>query len=246
MEVPFSGSKFTWKHDSLLQRLDRVLSNSDWLACFPDTHSHEDFDSFLSANWDSNKSVSANIEELKPKLSNWNQNVFGHIGRKKNELLRRIRGIDKALQSSHSKYLIDLDRKLRDELDMILIQEESLWIQKSRCQWYLHGDCNTKFFHSYAVARRRANSVRALKDSQGVWISDPVELQNLAKLFYMNLFCSDGGNVSNFPVRGYFPSLQQSDLDCMVLPISNEEVRRVVFSMGPLKAHGADGFHALF
>ncbi|KAK8558741.1 hypothetical protein V6N12_042040 [Hibiscus sabdariffa] len=66
-------------------------------------------------------STSANIVELQSKLNLWNRNVFGHIGRKKKEIMRRLRGIDKALQSSRLTFLLELNQKIRGELDMILM-----------------------------------------------------------------------------------------------------------------------------
>lgn len=34
MDVRFQGSKFTWKHGNLIQRLDRVLLNMRWRMKF--------------------------------------------------------------------------------------------------------------------------------------------------------------------------------------------------------------------
>ncbi|KAK8610034.1 hypothetical protein V6N13_026578 [Hibiscus sabdariffa] len=48
--------------------------------------------------------------------------------RKKAKLIRRIRGIEHALHHRHSKFLVELNLSLRNELKIVLLQEESLWI----------------------------------------------------------------------------------------------------------------------
>ncbi|KAH1114530.1 hypothetical protein J1N35_007908 [Gossypium stocksii] len=43
-----------------------------------------------------------------------------------------------------------------------------------------------------------------------------------------------------------FPCLKDEDLNFLNRPVSNEEIKVVLFYMAPLKALGSDGFHALF
>lgn len=61
-----------------------------------------------------------------------------------------------------------------------LITGETLWMQKSRVDWLWLGDCNTKFFHTATMVRRRRNRVEALKDETGSWVEDATELKNMA------------------------------------------------------------------
>lgn len=56
------------------------------------------FKPFLQENWRQGQEVRENLRELTPKLQQWNLEVFGHIKSKKNALLRKIEGIQKALQ----------------------------------------------------------------------------------------------------------------------------------------------------
>ena len=42
--------------------------------------------------------------------------------------------------------LIRLDKKLKDELNLVLKQEEIFWFQKSREEWIVNSDRNTSFF----------------------------------------------------------------------------------------------------
>ncbi|KAK8563899.1 hypothetical protein V6N12_036034 [Hibiscus sabdariffa] len=125
----------------------------------------------------------------------WNVNVFGHIGKKKKELLAQLRGIDHALCIYHSDFLVQLDLDLRAKLAEVLRHEESLWLQKLQVQWANFGDRNTAYFHRNTMQRRRANFVPALCDSSGVWCSDQSHLRSLVMDFYSTLFSIGGAHI---------------------------------------------------
>lgn len=103
-------------------------------------------------------------------LKTWNKDVFGNIFQKKKELRARIFGIQKALARSGELHLINLEQDLVAEYNQILEQEELLWFQKSRIQWYQAGERNTRFFHLSTVCRRRRNKIYMLKNEGGEWV----------------------------------------------------------------------------
>ncbi|KAL4279612.1 hypothetical protein GQ457_03G020590 [Hibiscus cannabinus] len=67
-------------------------------------------------------------------------------------------------------------KKLCLELDLVLEQEEVMWVQKARCQWIVEGDHNTKYFHGLAKGRRKSNSIFTLWQANGSWCTDQREL----------------------------------------------------------------------
>ncbi|KAL8141825.1 hypothetical protein V2J09_014857 [Rumex salicifolius] len=91
------------------------------------------------------------------------EDVFGNIHKKKVRLLARIEGLQKTIERRNCQGLIDLDGKLREELDIILKEEETLWFQKSREKWIAYRDRNTKYFNASTVVRRRKNKIDALR-----------------------------------------------------------------------------------
>lgn len=206
---------------------------------------HRDFTRVIEENWRTDINVPASLDVLKEALTDWNKNVFGNIFARKKKLLRRLAGAQRALSTSPTAGLIKLEEKLKRELNVVLQQEELLWMQKSRVQWLRAGDKNTRFFHTSTLIRRRRSRIEALRDSQGAWITDQQRLKDMALSYYSSLFTSDAIGSVNF-INGKFPPLSQVQLLQLAAPCTDEEVHQALKQMSPFKAPGPDGFQAGF
>ncbi|KAL4353283.1 hypothetical protein GQ457_06G010470 [Hibiscus cannabinus] len=207
IDLGFTGPAFTWNRGNLYQRLDRCLVNTVWSSIFPNGYvAHLDRlgsdHQFLNSVWQNDRDFEDNLGFFKAAAHSWNSDVFGHIAKNKKRLLARLRGIDRALNNAHSDYLVDLQHSLRDELELILEQDESFWMQKACASWVKYGDRNTKFFHTSVMTRRRRNKIMALKEDNETWISDQEELQIHAVSFFQQLFTSSMVNPSAYEIRG--------------------------------------------
>lgn len=123
---------------------------------------HDKFSEFVENNWDIRIDWNSNMAMFTKKIKDWNIHTFGNIGRKKRKIISRLSGIQRDPNYSTNRFLHKLERELHVQLDLVLSQEEILWQQKSRCQWLVQGDRNTKYFHIKAIARRRRNRVTML------------------------------------------------------------------------------------
>ena len=83
--------------------------------------------------------------------------------------------------------LIELRKKKKHLSDHELLS----WQLKSRITWVEMGDANTKYFHSVASACRNQNAIWALKDDEGAWVEDEVELKELGVRYFSNIFKDD-------------------------------------------------------
>lgn len=153
--------------------------------------SHPHFVDFVSQNWTSDSPLPGALTSLANSLKRWNHNVFGNIFNRKNALMVRISSIQRALDYQFKLGLLKLEKKLRNDLDKVMHQEELLWFQNSRENWVIYGDRNTKFFHTTTLVRRNRNTIRSLRKGNCNWVTDPNKLQHLALEYFMDLFSED-------------------------------------------------------
>ena len=66
------------------------------------------------------------------------------------------------------------------KLDDLLLKQEIFWAQRSRVSWLKHGDWNTKFFHSKASQRHKRNFILGIKNQQGNWVEDIIDVAEVA------------------------------------------------------------------
>ncbi|KAK8585322.1 hypothetical protein V6N13_076196 [Hibiscus sabdariffa] len=172
----------------------------------------------------------------------WNKTVFGYIGTKKQIIMASLRGIQKALCSCTSSFLRSLESALILVLEHLLDQKELLWRQKSRSDWLLQGDRNTRYFHRRAVNRKQRNKITTLKLPDGTWCDDVSTLQDEATRYFASLFSKDIAPQDPFPSEYSFPMIHDSHLCHLDDLSSNDEIHAALSEMAPLKSSGWDGY----
>ena len=152
------------------------------------------------------------------------------------EILRRGPSTDESLGAQKEILL---------RLELLLEQEEIIWVQRARANWLKHGDRNTSFFHHYASTRRRRNMVK-LVDEQGVRHENIDEMNVMVKEYFANLFTSEVQEVDQGVLMNVNRRVTTDMNKVLMAPFSREEVKKALFSIGDLKALGPDGLHAIF
>ena len=110
----------------------------------------------------------------------WKTEVYGHVGRRKKQILARLDSISRSLKNQGSwSSLSQLQKELWQELETLILQEDIMWAQKARCEWFYLGDKNSKYFHRRANARWRINRIEALKGEDEEWIFDVDQIKNV-------------------------------------------------------------------
>lgn len=100
------------------------------------------------------------------------------------------------------------------------------------------GDKNTHFFHQATVTRRRHNRITALMNHENQWVYDDQNLLDMVVEFYKGLYTSTMSAGSSFPCSVSFPILCNDDISLLARPISLDETKSALFSMGNLKHLG--------
>jgi hypothetical protein len=112
----------------------------------------EEYQALVRAAWEVNSAILSPIEDVQSRLTScqktlslWSQSKFGRaaniLQKKKEELL--------SLQSRANPALAGAIKTLQADIEKILEREDMRWKQRSKQNWYLLGDRNTQYFHSW-------------------------------------------------------------------------------------------------
>lgn len=208
---------------------------------------HDDFDTFIKNLWRNERSWLENVACFTEEVQQWKLEVYGHLGKQKRHLFNRLDGLSRMPDHCRNKPELDkLQKRIWQELEDILIQEELLWAQKAKCEWFSMGDKNTKYFHAKANGRRKRKRIEAIKKDNGDWTYDVSEIKTLALNFFHSLFMEEGGTGRLEDCSVTYPTIKESDLQMLGAHLSDEEIKGAIGSMGALKSPGPDGLNALF
>ncbi|KAA3477433.1 reverse transcriptase [Gossypium australe] len=118
--------------------------------------------------------------------------------------------------------------------------------ERARANWLQLGDKNSAFFHKYASARRRINTINRLESAEGLEVTDELGINETASNYFQNLFSSNGVGNSSYLLKGIGTNISSEINTALLSTYSAEEVHKALQWMGPTKAPGCNGFPALF
>lgn len=95
----------------------------------------------------------------------WNREVFGNVFLKKKSLLVRLAGIQEKMSYAPSDFLVQLEKELTHEYEIVLTNERDLWFWKA--DWALEGERNTTLFHASTLVNRCWSKILGLKNQLG-------------------------------------------------------------------------------
>lgn len=94
-------------------------------------------------------------------------------------ILARLGGIQKALSSYNSSFLVNLEKELLVEYNNIVHQERVLLAQKAGFERARMGDMNSKYFQTLAKIRNCRKKIACVKNQRGDWISNDADLKHM-------------------------------------------------------------------
>ncbi|PRQ38509.1 hypothetical protein RchiOBHm_Chr4g0414741 [Rosa chinensis] len=152
------------------------------------------------------------------------------------------------MRQPYSPEQYEEQRLLHVQHSKLLAQQERYWRQRSRAIWLKDGDRNSAFFHRRASNRKSRNTIKGLTNENGVWQSEPYEIQHLLMQYFSNVFSSDHTDftaleevINATPVK--VTDSMNSDL---TKPYMDEEIKSALFHMHPSKSLGPDGMTPFF
>ncbi|CAA7056111.1 unnamed protein product [Microthlaspi erraticum] len=205
----------------------------------------EDFVNTVKDFWTNR---TAQIQDLMVKLKNcrtemakWKRRHWFNAA----EDIQLIRGLlDRAVRDPNVS-VWEL-RKLRSDLNRAYRNEEIFWHMKSRTKWLKAGGLNTAYFHGVTKSRKPRTCIKKIVDEEGIIHTKDEAIGRVAEDYFRNMFT---GSIT-LPVDDITPTMDQRVTQemnaALTRPISDTEIKEVVFSIGPDKAPGIDGFTASF
>ncbi|XP_050233132.1 uncharacterized protein LOC126681628 [Mercurialis annua] len=210
-----------------------------------------DFEKFVSSSWNLLSSLGKNqnlvykLKIFRQLIKEWNLNVFGNQSKHITELSNLINSLETAqdtrvLNNSELEQLVSWKNELwKAEQHM-----DSIWAQKSRINWYLKGDRNTKFYHSVASVHYRSNFISEIESDSTVYTT-PTDIRLHIRNYFSNLFSSN--NDLNFDLSNlHFKSVSSSYAAQLIKPFTELEIYNALSSCGMSKAPGPDEFNFFF
>ncbi|XP_059432574.1 uncharacterized protein LOC132165893 [Corylus avellana] len=241
IDLGFSGNPFTWSnkrqgHRLIKERLDRGIANSHWIHLFP----HFSVQHLPAYSSDHNPII---LDTAPSNLFLPRPFRFEEFWTYDSSCGSQLDFIQQSVPSSQSR---DLEENFQKTLDDLLIQEESLWMNKSRELWLTCKDLNTKFFHTSTIIKRRRNAIDFLKMPSGNWTADRSDIGNCFTSHFKNLFSSSVPTLDEDLLSLFDNCISPEENDTICAIPSEEEIFSILSSIGSTKAPGPAGFTALF
>ncbi|XP_028110763.1 uncharacterized protein LOC114309252 [Camellia sinensis] len=129
------------------------------------------------------------LKVLRSVLKKWNVEVFGNVTHSLKTAEEELHAIGLVAESRRlMQNEVKRRREVRKEVWSLNRREEWLWRQKSRVNWSLKGDKNTRFFHVIATSRQNRNLLNSI-EVDGEIHEDPQKIKVEVAKHFKNRFC---------------------------------------------------------
>ncbi|XP_074278270.1 uncharacterized protein LOC141601863 [Silene latifolia] len=139
------------------------------------------------------------------------------------------------------------EKECAHELIQLKNARDSFLAQKAKEEWAKNGDDNTSFFHASIKRRRAYNRVYQIKDKDGVLCSKSHEIKHAFEEYYCGLLGSSKGvNPVHKGIVQSGKCLTAEHRSLLTQVVTDDEIKKVMFSIPGTKAPGPDGYSSQF
>ncbi|XP_022040984.1 uncharacterized protein LOC110943550 [Helianthus annuus] len=188
------------------------------------------------------------VKKLRMLKSPLRQLLFkqGNLHKKVQGLRVELDGIQIEIDNDPASLVLrEKETSIRCKYQEALLDEERFLKQKSKVDWLAVGDMNSAFFHSSLKNKVHYSRINVIQDVSGKVYED--DLVQLAFVNHYENFLGQQGDTSLNPASELFSNKLNVDVaGHMVRPVTADEVKKAMFSIGSDKAPGPDGFTAGF
>ncbi|XP_075076623.1 uncharacterized protein LOC142163253 [Nicotiana tabacum] len=110
----------------------------------------------------------------------------------------------------------------------------------------VRGDRSTSFFHNHVTGKRKKLQLKRIRNGDGAWLEDQVQMASIAIEFYQRQFSKEGDST-DFSLLDNVPTMVtiEQNLELCRFP-TLEEAKAAVFELSGDNVCGPDGFTGLF
>lgn len=173
---------------------------------------------------------------LKQKSKEWNQTSFGNIFRQLRLVDARLQDIQNQLMHQENNISLQQQQELfLTKLAKLMAFNVQYRKQRSRINYLLKGDSNSKFYHAHASIRRNKNLIKEISLDDETSTSNPFTVLEILSTKFCKRFSSNTNtrfNVSE-DCKLLSPIITQEDNDFLCAPVSGEEIKNAIFDLAP-------------
>lgn len=137
--------------------------------------------------------------EVSSFMARWGKTFF-HKFRKK--IKEHKANLDKLVDCTDHQSMQDYISE-KKKLNQLLSSEETYWKQRAKLFWLKEGDENTRFFHSSATAREKANRISFLLNNEGDRVEDHEGMCRIVCDYFTTLFTDEDHIVEDTRTAGH-------------------------------------------
>ncbi|OIT24741.1 hypothetical protein A4A49_36675 [Nicotiana attenuata] len=168
---------------------------------FTNVMEHPEFHARLKRVWEQEKNmnamlkVSRKLPELKHELKDLNQYMASYQQRL-NQARQQLEVIQANMHvQPFCQSLFDQEKEILADLDKWSNIEEQVLRQKSRANWILCGDSNSKYIHAQWKIRQSKNTISSIYTETGIKLTDPVQVESEFIVVFKGLMGSCSGEI---------------------------------------------------
>ncbi|XP_021985819.1 uncharacterized protein LOC110882016 [Helianthus annuus] len=258
-DINRSGLHFTWnqkpkKGIGLLKKIDRVLGNTEFVTAFPNAvalfqpYRLSDHCPCVLKLPDAGVHQFCVVKRLRLLKKPLRALLFkqGNLHKKVENLRDKLEAIQSCIDNQPNVESLRVqEATVSAEYQEALLDEERFLKQKSKVDWLRAGDMNTAFFHSSLKNRNHHSRIDVIRDAGGTLFEGNHVHQAFVDHYEKFLGCR-GDTLLN-PAPDLFSNvLDPSVANHMCRQVTEDEVKKAMFSIGIDKAPGPDGYTAAF
>ncbi|XP_019162216.1 PREDICTED: uncharacterized protein LOC109158777 [Ipomoea nil] len=175
------------------------------------------------------------------RLMRWGGDHFHKFG----EHIRRLRREQGRIRGRRDPASLAQFQLLNNQISQLEAQEDVFWRQRAKQHWLRGADANTKYYHRYASARKKKNSVSKLLNENGVWVEGQ-DMNNVVINYFNTIFATSNPVCEDSLFDEFGPRVTTDQNEALLCPYDVAEVKTALFAMYPDKAPGPDGMNPGF